>query len=200
MVVRFTPIGAHLFLGVPLHSIANDAVDIELIDRSLARMLMSRVAVAKSWSERFDLVEALIAERVGERSIPLSIGLAWRKLAASDGRITLASLAGEMDCSHRALIARFRTYIGFPPKTIARLMRFNLAVRTLDGLRNARADDLGKPYIEGLRGEDSLVHAIQWADIAADCGYFDQAHFIHEFREFAGDSPAAFLRNVSSLR
>jgi hypothetical protein len=46
MVVRFTPFGAHLFLGLPLRLIANDAVDLELIDADLARRVVSRIACA----------------------------------------------------------------------------------------------------------------------------------------------------------
>jgi hypothetical protein len=113
MVVRFTPMGAHLFLGLPMHLIANEAVDLELIDPALARVLVSRIGAAGSWTERFAAMESLIAERVADAEIPASIGLAWRRLAATDGRIALASLATEMDCSHRTLIARFRTCVGF---------------------------------------------------------------------------------------
>jgi AraC-like DNA-binding protein len=119
---------------------------------------------------------------------------------ATDGRIALGSLASEMDCSHRTLIARFRTCVGFPPKTIARLLRFNRAVRSLAGLSRTRANEpVSKPFVEVTQAEDRLVGAIQWSDLAADCGYFDQAHFIREFREFAGSTPAAFLRQVSDL-
>ena len=95
MVVRFTPMGAHLFLGLPMHLIANEAVDLEVIDPALARVLVSRIVSAGSWTDRFAAMESLIAERVAAAGIPASIGLAWRRLVATDGRIALDSLASE---------------------------------------------------------------------------------------------------------
>jgi AraC-like DNA-binding protein len=200
MVVRFTPMGAHLFLGLPMHAIANDAVDLQLIDPTLARLLMSRIGGARTWTDRFAAMESLIAERLAHAHVPASIDFAWRRLVATDGRIALGSLAAEVDCSHRTLIARFRTCVGFPPKTIARLLRFNRVVRSLDRLNRARADEpIGKPYLEIEPPDARLVGPIQWADRAADCGYVDQAHLIKEFREFAGTTPMAFLRHTSDL-
>jgi len=201
MVVRFTPIGAHLFLRLPMHLIANEAIDVALIDPALARVLVSRIGVAGSWADRFAAVESLIAERVAEAQIPCSIDSAWRRLVATDGCIALGSLASELNCSHRTLIARFRMCVGFPPKAIARLLRFNRVVRTLDRLSRTRPNEpVSKPYIEARQAEDRRVGgAIQWADLAADSGYFDQAHLIKDFREFAGSTPAAFLRQVSYL-
>lgn len=200
MVVRFTPIGAHLFLGLPMHSIANKAVDLELIEPAVARVLASRNLAAGSWPDRFAAMESLIADRVVDAMMPPSVGVAWRRLVAADGRIAVGSLAPDVGCSHRTLIARFQTFVGFPPKTIARLLRFNRVVRSLDRLSRTRANEsVSKPYIETQRPDDRLVSEIQWADLAADCGYVDQAHLIKEFREFAGRTPAAFLRNVSYL-
>jgi AraC-like DNA-binding protein len=180
--------------------IANEAVDLDLIDPALARVLVSRIGGAGSWTDRFTAVESLIAGRVADAKIPVSICLAWRRLVATDGRISVGSLASDMDCSHRTLIARFRRCVGFPPKTIARLLRFNRAVRSLDRLSRTRDDGpSGKPYIEGKQPADRPVGAIQWADLAADCGYVDQGHLIKDFQEFAGRTPDAFLRHVSFL-
>ena len=73
--------------------------------------------------------------------------------------------------SRRHLAARFREQVGLPPKTVARIMRFNRAIST-------------------LRGEAAL------AEVAFECGYYDLAHLTRDFREFAGTSPAAFLRQT----
>jgi hypothetical protein len=107
MVVRFTPIGAHLFLGLPMHVIANEADDLALIDPDLARVTMNRVGAAGSWTDRFAAMESLIAERVADAEMPASIGFAWRWLVAADGRVALGSLVSDVGCSHRTLIARF---------------------------------------------------------------------------------------------
>jgi AraC-like DNA-binding protein len=198
MVVRFTPIGAHLFLGLPMHLIANEAVELALIDRALARLLVDRMASARSWTDRFAIVESLVAERVTRTKMPASIDVAWRRLVAADGRVAMGSLASGMDCSHRTLIARFRASVGFPPKTMARLLRFGRTLRALDRLSGVRAETpAGKPYIEAERRADRSACGIPWADLAAECGYADQAHLIRDFREFAGRTPDAFLRHVS---
>ena len=200
MVVRFTPIGAHLFLGLPMHLIANEAIDLGQIDSKLAGAVMRRMAPARSWSERFAAMESLIAERIAEAQMSSPVSAVWRKLAAADGRIALGALAAEAECSHRTLIARFRTCVGLPPKTIARLLRFNRVMRTLDASSRTRANEtVGKPYIESAHSGGPGMSAIRWADIAADCGYFDQAHLIKDFRAFAGDTPDAFLRGVSDV-
>jgi AraC-like DNA-binding protein len=197
MVVRFTPIGAHLFLRTPMNLVANQAIDLADIDSNLARLLLARVGAMPGWSERFDAVEALIMERILSQVAPLAIGSAFRTLESAHGRVPLGWLASEAACSHRHLIAQFRTFVGLPPKTVARLLRFNRAMRALHGPSHRRRDEpAGKPYIEAPTTKQFRVSAISWADVAADCGYADQAHFTKEFREFSGSTPAQFLREV----
>ena len=129
------PSGAHLFLGLPMHLIANEAIDLELIDPSPgARSHESRRRRTKL--DRSVCRDGIADRRARRRSRDTLFHRtsAWRRLVATDGRIALGSLDSEMDCSHRTLIARFRTCVGFPPKTIARLLRFNRAMRSLDRL------------------------------------------------------------------
>jgi AraC-like DNA-binding protein len=170
--LRLTPLGAHRFLGLPMHELANITVELEdLLPR--AGELTTRLREAYSWAERFDLVEAVLAHRLAD-SLPPSPGVewSWHRLRRTGGRASISELATELGWSHRRLIARFRQQIGLAPKTVARVLRFDRAVAAL-----------GSSHSRGL------------AEIAFDCGYFDQAHLNRDFRELAGTTPTAFLRS-----
>jgi AraC-like DNA-binding protein len=168
--LRLTPLGAHRFLGLPMHELANRTVDLEnLLPR--AAELTTRLREAHSWAERFDLVEAFLARRLAD-SVPPSPGVewSWHRLRRTGGRAPISELAAELGWSHRRLILRFREQIGLAPKTAARVLRFDRAVGAL-----------GSSTFRGL------------AEIAFRCGYFDQAHLNRDFRELAGTTPTAFL-------
>ena len=201
MVVRFTPMGAHLFLGLPMHLIANAAVDLELIDSALARVLVSRIGVAGSWSDRFAAMESLIAERVAEAEMPASIGFSVAQ-ACCHRR------------PHRARFTRHRNGLQPPypdcevpdmrgvstqdDREAAALQSRHALARPAKrdaSQRARRANRISRPSNLKIH----LCDAIQWADVAADCGYFDQAHLIKDFREFTGMTPNAFLHHVSFL-
>ena len=80
-------------------------------------------------------------------------------------------LARQLGCSRKHLAAQFHEQIGVPPKTAARILRFDRAVGLLQ-----QTDASG-------------------AEVALASGYFDQPHFIREFRQFAGVTPVDFLRH-----
>src|SRR5207302_9762038 len=109
--------------------------------------------------------------RLADSTSPLpAVEWSWEHLRRTGGRAPIGTLADELGWSHRRLIARFQEQIGLAPKTLARVIRFDRAVSLL------RA-----------RGRSSL------AEIAYDCGYFDQAHMNRDFRELAGMTPVTFL-------
>jgi AraC-like DNA-binding protein len=115
-------------------------------------------------------------------------------LLRTSGQTQVGSLAADAGYSHRHLIQQFRTCVGLSPKKVAMLLRFS---RSIDAVtHNGRPSSPRKPYLEGsapLGGDDFRA---RWAHIAAECGYFDQSHFIHEFRAFAGATPSEFQRGI----
>jgi len=201
MVVRFTPIGAHAFLGMPMHVLANGAINLAEIDRNLTSEIESRVLRSRGWAARFDAIEQVIAGRIaGRGNVSGAIHSAWNRLVHADGRIALSTLASDLACSHRTLIGEFREHIGIAPKSAARLLRFNRLVRALNALTRDDHEPASKPFIERPGRANSARPTVRWADLAAACGFFDQAHLVREFQSFAGATPAAFLRFVANER
>ena len=90
-------------------------------------------------------------------------------LAAFDRDLPVGDVTARLGLSPRRFIRRFAGAVGLTPKRFARVRRFQ---RVLDAFERGRRVD--------------------WARVAADCGYFDQAHLIHDFRGFSGLSPTAY--------
>lgn len=194
MVVRFTPLGAHLFFHLSMGSLTDRAVLLEQIDPGIASLVSGQVMAAGGWAERFDAMDRLIGSRVAEYAAPPGIERAWDVLVRTGGQVPAGSLAAGAGCSHRHLIHQFRACIGLSPKRAAMLLRFNRSVDAVaqDGLPGSPR----KPYLDGLAPPGGDAVRGRWADVAAECGYFDQSHFIREFRAFAGATPSEFLRGI----
>lgn len=172
MQVNFTPIGARMFLGISMGAITNRTIELEDVFGHSARDVVEQLQSAPDWDARFDILDRLIGARLdAATATPAPVLWAWNKLRTSGGNVSIGSIAGEMGYSHKHLISRFRDEIGLPPKTMGRVLRFDRAVKIV------------------RRGDD----VTSWLDIADECGYFDQAHLIRDFRRFAGLTPADFL-------
>ncbi|SCE87594.1 helix-turn-helix domain-containing protein [Micromonospora tulbaghiae] len=175
--VLLTAPAARRLLGLPLAELTNRAVPVDAVAGWLAR-LRDELAGDPGWPQRFARLDAALAARLASTApVDPHLLAAWRRLHGSGGAVGVATLAGELGWSRRHLSVRFRREFGLPPKTAARLVRFERAYaslgRTLLTAPAAVPDDAG------------------WAERAARWGYYDQSHLIREFREFAGATPAA---------
>ena len=85
-------------------------------------------------------------------------------------------LAGRLGLSGRQLELRFKERVGIGPKLLARMVRFQRIFQALEARASRR-----------------------WGRVAAECGYYDQAHLIRDFRQFTGQTPAAFFRDENLL-
>jgi AraC-like DNA-binding protein len=200
MVVRLTPIGAQMLLGTPMDQLTDRIPALEDVDHRFAQVLMGRAEDTKDWAERFDAVENLLADRLASaRRPPAGLQQAWQRLQQFPNDVDLAGLPQEFGCSRRHLIAQFHKYFGMAPKMIARISRFHLALAAIHRLGRADASSYSeeKPYLDcatTATDRTATLTKIRWTDLALGCGYYDQSHFINEFRFFSGMSPLEFLQ------
>lgn len=170
--IDFTPLGAYRVFGGAVVGLADRMTDIADVFGCDGWRLRERLGAARSWQRRFDIVETFVACRALRQPSP-EIVFAYRKLALAGGGARIASLAEDIGWSRKHFAHRFRNEIGLPPKSVARIMRFQRAC----GL--ARGGDSGG-----------------WAMIALDSGYADQAHLVREFAALAGETPTAWARRL----
>jgi AraC-like DNA-binding protein len=169
--VRLTPLGARSLFGLPMHELTNRVVELDDLLGRRGEELVAQLWDADSWERRFTILDEAIAARFELAPRPDSeLAWAWGRLRSSSGRTSVSGLARELGWSHRRLIARFRDGIGFPPQTSGRLLRFERASRLLQRVE--------QPHL---------------AEVAFDCGYYDQAHLNRDFREFAGTTPGEYV-------
>jgi AraC-like DNA-binding protein len=166
--IIFLPGGFAPFAGDAVDLLRNRTVGLEDLWGNGVRGMRDRLRELPSPRARLLLFESFLMERFAPRlrSAPGRIdevGFALRAFARSPGVATVRNVAEQTGLSERRFSQIFRERVGLSPKTWCRVQRFQRAVRQL------------------YAGSD-----VDWAEIALECGYYDQSHFANEFRAFSG--------------
>jgi AraC-like DNA-binding protein len=176
-----SPLGARALLGLPAGELAGIDVEGSAVLGPLADRIAERLQVAGDWPARFAVLDGMLTSRLAGGAscaadgVSAEVSHAWHLLVAACGRGAVSGLAAETGWSDRHLRHRFRDETGLAPKAAARVIRFHRARRLLQQRAMAA---MALPAL---------------ADLAADCGYYDQAHLAREFRDLAGCPPSAWL-------
>ena len=184
--VALRPLGARALLGLPAGELADLDVPAEAVLGGVCAELRDRVRAAAGWPQRFAVLDEILLRQVGARTdVSPEVSWAWQQLLRQGGALPVSELAAGTGWSGRHLTSRFRAEIGLTPKAAARVIRFDRTRRLLVRHRTQHA-----------------ATEYRLADLAADCGYFDQAHLAREFRTLAGCPPSQWLaeefRNVQA--
>lgn len=173
--IRFHPGGTLPFFRVPMRELNNRVTELAALSGEFQRELVHCAEDVSSMRLKVAAVEKLLAERVRNyrNNSPL-LGLVTR-IVQSGGQVSVDQLATDAGISNRQLERRFLLEVGVGPKLLCRILRFQQIFRAVD-CKNKN-----------------------WAALAADCGYYDQAHLIRDFREFARQTPATLFENASAL-
>lgn len=176
--VRLQPGGARHLGFPPQWMLADGRFEMETVIaprlRAAWRKALDRLCGTRSFAVRIDAVGGFLERALQPRSADAT-AFCIDAITACAGSCDLASVAHDAGLSPRQLQRRFMDAVGITPKLFARIVRFQGAFERW--------------------GEDPR----SWARIAAECGYYDQAHLLRDFRQFAGDPPAAFLAALTPL-
>ncbi|BAW09150.1 AraC family transcriptional regulator [Nocardia seriolae] len=165
--VRMSPLRAYSLLGIAPTDLGWSAVSLEELWGRRAQRLREQLASTTDWGERFALTESLLAQcDRSARGPDPEVTEAWHRILAARGQVRIGGLAESVGWSHKRLWGRFESQIGLTPKRVAMLVRFRSAI---DGLLAGRAA----------------------GEVAADCGYADQAHLCRDVSIFADRTPSS---------
>ena len=170
MGAHFKPGGAFPFFNLPAGEFHNQHVSLDLLWGTSARDLRDRLLEALTPEAKFTILEESL---LAHASKPLlrhpAVNFALHEFGDSRRSPSIADVTGQIGLSSRRFIDVFNDQVGLTPKLFCRVQRFQKVLRSIGMSRD-----------------------IDWTDVALACGYFDQAHFIHDFRAFSGLSPTAY--------
>ncbi|MCF2573981.1 helix-turn-helix transcriptional regulator [Brevibacterium sp. UCMA 11754] len=163
--MRLSPRLLPFLVDVSADDLATGAVSVADLAVRRFELLTERIHHAKSWDERFSVLDSWLDHHLGDVHPPDPVvRWAWERIRASHGRVGVDDLAAEVGWSRKRLWARFRADFGLSPKRAARIVRFDDAVHRLVG------------------GTGS-------AQVAAEAGFADQPHLVREIRSVSGVTP-----------
>ncbi|MGH7192005.1 MAG: helix-turn-helix domain-containing protein, partial [Candidatus Saccharimonadales bacterium] len=176
--VQFKPGGAVPFFGLPTRELANAHVALADLWGAAADELREQLLETKTPRARLLVLEnTLLRQLVRPITRHPAVDFALRAFQSGPCPINVGQVASRTGFSQRRFIQVFHDEVGITPKLFCRLRRFHDALCQIQGAR--------KP---------------DWIAIALDCGYFDQAHLIRDFLQFAGLTPAGYARQRGEHR
>jgi len=172
--VRFYPYGFANFIDQPIHQLANKETPLDvLFGKTAAKTLEDQIMAANSTTERIELVEHfLLARLTDQRTIDSIVRTTIEALHSTKGSASITTILSEEPSKKRSLERKFSKQVGMSPKQLGKVIRLQAALKTM---LNKEADNL--------------------TQVAYESEYYDQAHFIKDFKAFTGINPKDYLSN-----
>lgn len=171
-VIQFRAGGVYPFLNFPVKELNNLVVDAELIFGEDILWLREQLLEAPTPEEKFRRAEQWLMDHLSEASFSEKVmSFAIHQICQEPTLDSIELISQKTGYSQKQFIQLFKKYVGLTPKYFQRVQRFNKVLQEVE-----------------------RQNKINWSALSYDCGFYDQAHFIREFRKFSGFNPTDFLR------
>ena len=173
--VKFWPGGFYPFLGTPVSELTNRVVALSEVFGEAGTIFGRAVIDSANDGRNVELAEEFLRtlHPVRDENVVV-VRKIVDQIAADTGITKVDQLALAADMSKWTLQRLFRRYVGVSAKWVIQRYRLHEAIEEIGR---------GRP--------------VDWARLAIDLGYFDQAHFIKDFKRFTGRTPDAYSRGIT---
>ncbi len=175
MIINFKKGGAHAFYPIPLNELTDFVLDADLLFGSgigeLRQMLLEAPTVDHMFLCVENYMNRLIRRKLNREVKDICVEFMINQLVHNPSQITLDELCSRIGYSQKHLIELFKSRVGVTPKSYMRILRFQQVINEIESLGD-----------------------IDWQQISFTCGYFDQSHFIRDFKSFSGFTPSVYLK------
>ena len=175
LIVAFKKGRAFPFYSFPISDLTNIVAEAGLVFGRAFCDLREQLLGANSIESMFDLTERFLLHvagtAIGIDTSNRCVEYALSNIICNPSIQRLHQLSDEIGYSQKHFIDLFRQRVGMTPKQYLRIMRFQKAVLAIE-----------------------RSQMLPWSHIALTCGYYDQAHFIHDFKEFSGFTPGEYMK------
>ncbi len=165
--VHLQPYAIPMLFGISSGEFKNELVDLSLLGQS-GKDLTNQILSAQSNNQRLQLINGFLQQRLKAFDRP-EIVYATQQIYRLNGLVNIKALADGACLSHRQFERKFMEHVGFTPKSFSRIVRF-------------------RSLINNYKRHDSTL-----TKAAYDFGYYDQAHFIQDFKQFSGYNPHTYF-------
>jgi len=175
--VVFRPGGTVPFFRIPAHEARDSDIPLDFLWGARAADLREQLLEAPDPDAKLDTMERALRENLRWSGVHPAVAFALEAFVQRPNAVNVSAVTGMTGLSAKRFIERFKATVGVAPKHYCRILRF----------------------------QEALAHAengrrVEWTRVALDCGYFDQAHFIHDFRSFSGLTPTGYEAGRTEFR
>ncbi len=177
--VKFKPLGIYKLTGINMQHIADETIDAEDVWGNEISLLCERMYHAQSTKDAIILLDSFLLGKLNKQSginKQPCVEHALHLIQHSHGNINIKNLQKETHTSRKTLERAFVNQLGIFPKLYSRISRYNNVKESIQ--------------------KSSSIH---WQEIYYQFGYYDQSHFISEFKQFSGKTPTEFLTPDTNL-